>query len=440
MNGLGFVFALFTIGLMLRLPRRLAPLALLIAAAFISLAQVIEIGPFHFSVVRLLIAVGLVRVAVRGEHIVGGLNTLDRMMILWGIWGVGCLVFHSSSVLVTRLGELYDIVGCYFLCRVFVTGLEDIRTLFKMTCLVLTPLAALMLIERLKGINLLGLIGFSVPAPECRNGYFRAQGAFGHSILAGTVGAVCLPMALHLWRSERRAALAGLVATLLMVYSSGSSGPILTTMSVLGAMSLWRIRGRMRALRWLAVLLIVALDLVMNDPVYFLVARIDITGGSTGYFRAQLIRSAIEHLNEWWFAGTDYTRHWMATGISANSNYTDMTNHYLAMGVWGGLPLMFLFIGTLVAAFSVIGKTLRQSADASIDDRLLIWTLGVILFGHAVTFMSVSYFDQTNVFLYLALGCVGSLRAAQPATVVAPAECLDWSKADPEPEQCQAPS
>ena len=53
----------------------------------------------------------------------------------------------------------------------------------------------------------------------------------------------------------------------------------------------------------------------MEDPIYFLMARIDISGGSQGYFRAQLIRSLIDHLSEWWLAGKDYTRHWMASGI-----------------------------------------------------------------------------------------------------------------------------
>src|SRR5208282_3215775 len=100
---------------------------------------------------------------------------------------------------------------------------------------------------------------------------------------------------------------------------------------VLFAMALWKIRSHLRVLRWLTVFFLIVLNFIMNDPVYFLMARIDITGGSTGYFRAQLIRSAIVHLNEWLMAGTDYTLHCMATGISANADHTDMTNHYLAI-------------------------------------------------------------------------------------------------------------
>ncbi len=193
-----------------------------------------------------------------------------------------------------------------------------------------------------------------------------------------------------------------------MVLASGSSGPILTTLSVVAAMFLWKIRDKLRAIRWLALVAILVLDVVMNDPVYFLLARIDITGGGTGYFRAQLIRSALEHLDEWWLAGTDYTRHWMPSGITANPNHTDMTNYYLQMGVWGGLLLMLLFIVVLLVAFVRVGKALQVSEAANSEDGFLIWTLGCILFGHATTFLSISYFDQTFLFFLhsLSLHCL----------------------------------
>jgi hypothetical protein len=165
----------------------------------------------------------------------------------------------------------------------------------------------------------------------------------------------------------------------------------------------------------------------MKDPPYFLLARIDITGGSTGYFRAQLIKSTIEHFNEWWLAGTDFTRHWMPSGIPANGEHTDMTNYYIQMGVWGGLLLMLLFISLLVAGFNRIGKALQANKNAPADRQFLIWTLGAILFGHVTTFVSISYFDQTVVFLYLALACIGSLQILPPAPVPNPRRAPTWS-------------
>jgi hypothetical protein len=179
-----------------------------------------------------------------------------------------------------------------------------------------------------------------------------------------------------------------------------------------------------------AIFLIIALSFVMKDPVYFLLARIDITGGSTGYFRAALIQSAINHLSEWWFAGADYTRHWMPSGIPANPDHTDMTDYYIQMGVWGGLPLMLLFMGVLLAGFVRVSKALPVNEDVSNKQKFLIWTLGSILFGHATTFFSISYFDQTIVFLCLALACIGSLQLVQPRSAPIPRGDPSWSETE----------
>jgi hypothetical protein len=437
MNFCGILFTLVTSILLFRLPRNQASLPLLLGAAYITRTQVLEIGPMHFPVMRVLIAVGLIRAMMNGERISGGMNSLDRMVRLWAIWDICSIVFHQSDVLVFRLGVLYDTVGVYYLFRVFIRGIEDIRIVFRMVCLLLIPLAATMLVEKFKGVNPLSFIGFGPSDVATTNDHFRAQGAFGHPILAGTAGAVCLPMAVCFWRENRRLALAGLFATLAVVFASGSSGPIMALFAVVGALSLWTIRARMRAIRWLAVLAIFALNFLMNDPIYFLMARIDITGGSTGYFRAQLIQSAINHLSEWWFAGTDHTRHWMLSGITADPNHTDMTNYYLQMGVWGGLPLMILFMWLIVAAFLRISQALRVRKGAPLADQFVIWTLGAILFGHATAFWSISYFDQTIVFLCLVLACIGSIPILQPAMAQSPGKNQFRQNTDQMPARVQ---
>lgn len=440
MNFCGILFTLVTAILMFRLPRNQASLPLLLGAAYITRTQVMEIGPLHFPVMRVVIAAGLIRAMMNGERISGGMNSLDRIMRLWTIWDICSIVFHQSDVLVFRLGVLYDILGCYYLFRVFIRDIEDIRTVFKMVCLVLAPLAATMLVEKLSGSNPLSLLGFGPSEVVTTNGHFRAQGAFGHPILAGTVGAVCLPMALCFWRENRKLALIGLAATLAIVFASGSSGPVMTVLAVMGALFLWRIRGQMRVIRWLAISVIVVLNFLMNDPIYFLMARIDITGGSTGYFRAQLIQSAINHLSEWWFAGTDHTRHWMLTGIAADLNHTDMTNYYLQMGVWGGLLLMVLFMWLIVAAFLRISKALRASQGAPLSSQFVIWALGSILFGHATAFWSISYFDQTTVFLCLVFACIGSLRITPSGPVPVARQERERQEVGPMPVRAQVSS
>jgi hypothetical protein len=142
-----------------------------------------------------------------------------------------------------------------------------------------------------------------------------------------------------------------------------------------------------------------------------LLARIDITGGSTGWHRAALIRAAIENFGDWWIIGTDYTRDWMPTGVGWSENHTDITNHYIQMGVYGGVALMALFICILWRAFLCVGEIVRRWKDKPVEQRFIVWVLGATLFGHVAAFMGISYFDQSIVFLYSLLAAIGSLHA-----------------------------
>jgi hypothetical protein len=396
----------------------LAAIPLLVGAAYMTRGQILEIGPAHFTVVRILVTVGILRVLLKGERIANGMNQVDRWLVLWAVFLIASSIFHTSDAWVFRIGLMWSEVGCYFLFRVFIQDAEDVEQIFKALCVALVPIAVLMLLEKVIGRNLFAvLLGGINEIPTFRNGHFRAQGPFDHPILAGVVGATCFPMALHLWKSHRKYALVGLFSAGGIIFASTSSGPIMMLLFILFGLALWKVRDHLRSIRWLALIAVIALDAVMKDPVYFLMARIDISGGSTGWHRSQLIRSSIEHLGEWWLAGTDYTRHWMATGIYANTNHTDITNHLLGIGVMGGLPAMFLFIMVLVAGFGKVGRALRENKNASMEQRLLIWTLGAILFGHVWNFWSISLFDQSVVFFYLILASISAVQVAKPLAV-----------------------
>jgi hypothetical protein len=374
----------------------------------------IEVGPFSFPVIRLLIAVGVLRVITRGDWNKGKLNVLDWLMIAWGLWAVSSSAFHGNPIeaLTLRLGIVYNIWGVYFLIRVFFQSMDDVVEICRFTAILLVPLAIEMSFEHLAGHNLFAALGPGVSeTPQIRMGRIRAQGPFGHSILAGTVGAVCLPLMIGIWHRRRKTAIAGIVACLVIIFACASSGPILSAVAAIGALFMWRFRSRMRILRWFGVFGYVCLDLIMTDPAYFIMARIDLAGGSTGWHRAALIRSAINYFSEWWLAGTDYTRHWMPSGVSWSPEQSDITNYYLKMGVWGGLPLLILFVAIMSMGFSFVGKALREAEERSKGDQVIIWSLGAALFSHTVTSLGVSYFDQSFLFMYLTLAIIGSTRS-----------------------------
>ena len=302
-----------------------------------TLGQGIDLGPFSLTVIRMLVGFGFIRVIVRSERLAGAMNSIDWLMIAWAAWALLCSFFYRDTfgVIVNRLGLVYNSCGVYFLLRVFCQSLDDVTRLCRITAILLVPLSIEMLYEMITGHNLFSVLGGVSEISEIRDGMIRAQGPFAHSILAGTVGAVCLPIMLGLWQQHRKTAVAGTLACFSMVFASASSGPIMSALSAIGALFMWHWRHKMRIVRWVAVLGYIGLDLLMNAPAYFIIARIDLTGRSTSWHRAELIESAIGHLSEWWLAGTDYTRHWMPTGVPWSENHTDITNHYLNMGVVG---------------------------------------------------------------------------------------------------------
>ena len=243
----------------------------------------------------------------------------------------------------------------------------------------------------------------------------RAFGPFGHPILAGTVGGVCLPIMMGLWNSNRVRAGLGTLACVTIILCSASSGPVLTAIAGVFAVYLWRYRRQMRTVKWIAVGMYVLLDLVMKDPAYFIVARVDLVGGSTSWYRARLIQSAFEHLPEWWLAGTDNTREWMWVVVSWSAKHTDITSHYIQLGVWGGLPLMLLFLLMLWKGFAGVAHVVQQESSLPSNAAFQMWTLGATLFALAATGLSVSYFDQTFVFVFLVLGAISSASVSPAA-------------------------
>ena len=269
MNSLSTVFLLVVAYYLFRLPKAWAALPLLAGACYMTLGQEMVLGPFHFTVIRILVAVGGLRVASRKERIAGGWTPLDRIMVAWGIWGVFSSCFHKdfSSALVSRLGMVYDGLGLYFLLRVFIEGIDGIVKVCKIVIILLIPIALEMGVEHFRGTNAFAVLGGIPEECEVRGGKIRAQGPFSHSILAGTVGAVCWPMALMLWRENCKLALVGLAATGTIVLASSSSGPIMTSAFVLLGFALWRARRHMRLIRWGVVVVIIALDIVLKAPV-----------------------------------------------------------------------------------------------------------------------------------------------------------------------------
>lgn len=405
------IFLLANTAALLVLPRSAAALPLLVGCCYMTTSQRIEIGPVTLTVIRILVAAGIVRVLLRGERIAGGLCGMDKLMIAWMVWIAASSPLHpgGGSPLVFNLGQAFNIGGVYFLIRTWCADQDELAGILKWTAWLLVPVAVEMVSEHFTGRNMFSIFGGVMME---RDDQFRATGPFAHAILAGSVGAACFPLMVSLWPSGRVTALAGAAACLAIVIASNSSGPLMSLLTGCAALLLWARREWTPRLRWAFVFIYLALELVMNRPAYYLIGEIDLTGSSTGWHRARLIESALEHVGEWWLAGADFTRHWMPTGVTWSIMHCDITNYYLLMGVWGGLALTILFVAMVWNGFLQIGRLLDAvDDDDGGDGGFTVWCLGSALFAHAATCISVAYFDQSYIFMFLCLASIASLSS-----------------------------
>ena len=391
------------------LPRKYAFLPLLIAGCHFGFGKIVG----DLTIVRLLIIIGMIRAWSVRSSAQKAPSKLDTVFALFSIWMILSSLGHKSTPFnpwTYRLGLAFNILGTYFYARNYLPDIESFRRFVLLLPIVLLPLGAAMTVEKRTQRNYYYIIGADSHDAAVREGKVRAQGPFTHPILAGCAGATALPFAYLLWKmNKRRLAILGFGVFMAITLASSSSGP-LAAVAVTGfAVVLWRWRARLRSFIWIAVCLSLVYGLAKGRGPWHIMGSIDLVGGSTGYFRARLIDQSLTYINEWWLTGTDYTRHWMDTGVSWNPDHTDMTNYYIHLGVIGGLPLIIGLVTILSMCFKMIGRRMQELRKINHPDELVLWCVGAALAAHAISFVSISYFDQMYVLFYLLVGAIPGL-------------------------------
>ncbi len=407
--------------LIIILPRSYAVAPMLLGSCYITVESALMIGPAHFSPMRILIVFGWIRILLKGEMENITLNDIDKAMLWLGFCIVitGIILNKNMEGFINRAGLFFNMIGLYFFFRVLILDLEDFQNIIIMLCIILIPLALLMTYEKMTQRNLFSFFGGVDELSRIRGGRLRAQGPFKHPILAGTAAATCIPMILSLWWADinaKKYVVLGVLSAFIIMITTASSGPLMAFSFVLIGIFSWPFRDNMKLVRIVIVILIIFLHLYMTAPVWFTINRISGLIGGTGWHRSMLIDQAIRHLDEWWLVGTNFTRHWMPTGVTWSSDHTDITNQYIKMGVLGGLPTMILFIFVIIRCFKAIGNGIYAERDSDFYNQFVIWCLGVTLFAHIASFISVSYFDQIIVFYYFLIACISMVSSLYEPT------------------------
>lgn len=424
-NIIGSSFTAVMAILFLSLPRRYALVPIMMTGCYLTLGQFIKIADFHFSMMRILVFIGWIRVLARSEMSSFRLCEIDKAIIAFVISNIimNTIQNQTTEALINRLGFAYDALGTFFLFRMLLRDDDDAQRVFRQLALIIMPLAISMLVEKIRGENAFALLG-GVPVYTIeRDGRLRCQGPFSHPILAGTFGATLMPLMVSIWWQEKGSkslALIGIIGTCAITFSSASSGPLMSFIIGVISLLLWPYRKHMREIRWSILFLILGLHMVMKASVWSLIGRVGHLVGGTGYHRVMLIDAAIEYFHEWWLFGTHYTAHWMPYALEADPNNADITNQFIREGVDGGLLTMLLFIFLIVKCFAGIGDSLKILEKSTLGRRFCLWAMGSTLMVHVATFISVRYFDQMIFYWYLLLSLISTVSASskQAKTVV----------------------
>jgi hypothetical protein len=377
--------------------RNRAWLPILLVACFVSTSQRIVIATLDFNFIRAILVAAAVRIIARREYAKIQLTRLDKLVIAWVLVSaaMSTLRIGSFAAVIQKSGTAYDALGLYAVGRFWLRKPGDLRALSKALSVIAVIAAVGFLREHLTGRNIFSIFGGVSELTTIRDGRLRCQGPFSHPILAGTYWVGFLPLMAILihdpkWRFRGAIGLFS-IATITILCSS--STPLLGLIATAAFGSLWLVRSHAGFLRWSVFAMLLLLHMVMNGPVWSLIARVGVVGGSTGYHRYQLVNAFINNWTEWFMIGTNSTAHW-------GWFLFDVANQFVREGVEGGLITLSLFVMVLVTAFGSVGKHTGKRAPRV--EAVSMWAVGTAIAAHCVMFIGISItHSNTNMLVFL---------------------------------------
>lgn len=396
------------------LPRKTAIVPFLAAALLTSTDHVLLIGSVHFPMLRVLILFSAARMLYarmtsKTKIFSGGITKIDIAMISLAVFTTidGIVLWREASAVVFQCGNLYSAVGTYCTLRFLIRDQEDVKRAIHTLAFVTVVVALIMIDEQLTGHNPYyalfgGAYSDKYSSVLVRDDHFRATGVFAHPILAGTFGGIVMPLFVGLWWNspkDRRIAAMGVLSATVLPFAASSSTALFGFIGGLIGLCFWPLRRKMRIVRWAIVMLLVSLHIVMKAPVWHLISRIDLSGGSSSYHRFELINECILHFRDWFWIGTRNYADW-------GWDMWDLSNQYVGTADTAGIIPLLSFVGIIVLSFKFLGKARRTAARVSRKAELFIWAFAASLFANVIAFFGIGYFDQTVVAWYAIIAMI----------------------------------
>ncbi len=420
MQGLTLVVALVFSWMALSLKPSRAFAAYLVILFWYPSYLRISLGTIDISASRFIITVLLVRCL--STHAIKKTFQWHRLDT-WVTWsmvvytGVYALTRPLGMALENRSGYILDTWFVFLCARYCIRTRSELVDVLKILSIAIVPLMFVSAYEALTGHFLFLWLRHYCPWDpvvldyDMRWGLHRSWGPFSHTIMFGCAFAMVLPL---FWSLRKESGIWKQLGIWLTI-SAGMgafftvSSSVLTTLVVL-VFALWFERHADYVKRLGYVLLttyILGTVVFMvrgSTPFYrWLLARFSV--GSGGWvWRAKLIECAMRDFPEWWFAGyKGVDPGWGAEGFL---RFTDLTNEFVACGVYYGMSGLVVFCGTLYCSFKII--VTRYQKARTTEYRSMYWSFGVFMVGLIFLWTGVSFFGQPTMMFYAVLGMIGS--------------------------------
>ena len=410
------VAMLIAIVLIVVLPRKKAIAPFLLAFFSIPLGQVLVVGGVHFTMLQILILTVLGRMVAFREsssekRFAGGFNAFDKLVVTWALVAlvVFALQFLDMQAVTKGLGDLVISLGGYLAARFLIPDRATVLRAVKLLAVICVIQGVFMVSEHFTYQNFFSSMGAN--PPTIREGHVRSEGALGN-LWAGAFAGSSIPLFLWMWteKKSRIAACAGLAGATAMVFATYASTSWMTYGASLMGLSFWCLRKRMRLIRWGLVAILIALHLVMHGPVWSLIEKIDLTGGSSNYHRYMLVDNCIRHFGDWWLLGSRNYGDW-------GWDMFDLCNQFVVNALTGGLVTLVLYIMIFKRSFRAIGiSRKRAEKDRDRGQEWLLWCLGSVLFANVMAHFGINYMSHLSMYLYVLLVCISvvTLDARRP--------------------------
>ena len=415
---------ILTLVLIFVLPRKHVLIPWLLTVFIVPFGQVVVLAGVHFTVYRIVVLFGLARLAktklsARANSLTGGFSAIDAAFTLCALFAFisFSLQWMEAAALVKSLGNLLDALGGYFVLRFLIRDAGDVKRAIKVLAVVAMVLGVCMMNEQLTHKNVFGLLGGTLVNVPIREGQVRSMASFEVYITAGVFGATLIPLLIWLC-SDAKARLVGLLGmggATVMTLTSHSSTPLLAYVAGIVGLCFWPLRKKMRVFRWGLVLVLLTLHLIMKAPVWALIARIDLTGSSSGFHRYMLVDQCIRHFSDWWLIGAKNYNDW-------GFDMWDLSNQYVACAVTGGLATIVMFVLVISRSFGRLGRA-RKLVEGDRGREWYLWCICAALLSHVVAYFGIGYFDQMQVAWYALLAVIG-VAVSRPSRISLVREAL----------------